>query len=257
MAFNRFAKTTSAAALIAGSLSMAAPAMAQDASPLAGTVIFNSSEYKSDTNYSYLGAVHALNRNLGSDGLLLRVMGSYGNYEYDTIGGTHIDTDHFGGEVGLGYQIYSGGLRLAAYAMADYQNHDRTGFDALSVVVDDEWGFKGQLEAETAASAPLYIGLTGNYSTAFDSYWSRARVGWNLGSAAWNLTIGPEVMGLGNADFDQVRYGAFISGLPTLFSLIFGGDSKMAISGGYAESSGTGQGGEDSVYGTVSSSFKF
>jgi Cellulose biosynthesis protein BcsS len=253
-----YLKTASAlAALVATSLISVAPVAAQDASPVAGTVIFNSSEYKSDTSDAYLGLVRALNGNLASDGILLRVMGTYGTYEYDTIGGTAIDTDRFGGEIGLGYQVYSGGMRFAAYAMADYQNHDREGVDPLSVVVDDEWGFKGQLEAETATGGPLYVGLSGNYSTAFDSYWSRARVGWNLGSAGWNLTIGPEVMGIGNEDFDQVRYGAFVSGLPTLFSLIFGGDSKMTISGGYAESSGTGQGGEDSIYGTISSSYKF
>jgi hypothetical protein len=238
-----------AAGLVA--IALATPAAAES------TVVFNSSEYKSDTRYSYLGLATALNGNLASDGLLFRAMGSYGNYEYDPIVGTQVDTDHFGGEIGLGYQVYSGGMRFAAYAMADYQNHDREGFDAASVVVDDEWGFKGQLEAETAANAPLYVSLVGNYSTAFDSYWSRARVGWNLGSAGWNLTIGPEIMGLGNEDYDQIRYGAFVGGLPTLFSLIFGGDSKMGLSVGYAESSGTGQGGEDSVYVTTSSSFKF
>lgn len=237
-------------------------AAASDMTPLPnaapGTVIFSGSDYKQDANFSYIGVVHALNRNLASDGFLFRVFGGFGNYEYDTTGvpGGNVDTDLTMVDVGLGYHMFSGGLVWSAYVSASYEDHDSSPADPGNPVQGDEWGAKFTGEVETAGNSPFYFGVLGSYSTAFDGYWARGRLGLNVGR---DIVIGPELVGLGNEGFDQVRYGAFISGLPTLFSLVFGGDSKMTISGGWADTreGGTGQGGDDSAYGAISSSFAF
>ena len=225
---------------------------------VSGTVIFSGSDYKESSSYSYIGGAHAFNGNLGTDGFLIRLFGGLGNYDYDngTVPGGNVDTDLSQFDVTLGYQVYGSGLRFTAYAGASYEDHDRSPEDPANVVQGDEWGFKGILEVETLANSPIYFGALGHYSTGFDEYWARGRVGANLGNG---IAVGPEIIGLGNEGFDQVRYGAFVSGLPSFMSLIFGGDGKMSASVGWADSKndGNGQGGDDSVYGTFGSSFTF
>lgn len=223
------------------------------------TVVFSGSDFKEDAAFTYVGGVHALNGDLGRDGFLLRVFGGYGEYQYATgnvIGG-NVETDLVIVDAGVGYQIFGGGLRFSAYASASYEDHDQSPEDFTNPVRGSEWGFKGQGEVETLADSPFYFGAIGSYSTAFDSYWVRGRAGLPIGHG---LILGPEIVGLGAEDFDQVRYGAFLSGLPTIWSLVFGGDSKMSVSVGYADTTSDdngGRGGDDSVYGTISSSFPF
>lgn len=227
----------------------------------ASTSVFSGSDYKEDSSFTYIGAVHALNGDLDRDGFLLRVFGGFGEYEYDTtaVARGHVDTDLVLVDVGIGYQTINGGIRYSAYASASYEDHDQSPVDFSNPVRDEEWGFKGQAEVETTAGAPIYFGAIGSYSTGFESYWVRGRIGANIGHG---LVLGPEIIGLGNEGFDQIRYGAFLGGLPTLWSLLMGGDSKMTIAVGYADTdedggAGTGQGGDDSVYGSMSSSFRF
>ena len=253
------------AVLAAGSLTLAlcgaSSAFAGDqgaVAPVAGTIVFSGSDYKDSSNFSYLGAVHAFNGNLGTDGLLVRIFGGFGSYDYDTpaVPGGNVDTDLFAGDLTIGYQTFGSGLRVSGYIGVSYENHDRSPEDPGNVVQGDEVGFKGILELETLENSPIYFGAIGGYSTGFDSYWARGRIGANVGRG---IVIGPEIIGLGNEGFDQVRYGAFISGLPSLMSLVFGGDGKMSVSVGYADSAvgGSGQGGDDSVYGSIGSSFTF
>jgi Cellulose biosynthesis protein BcsS len=253
------------AVLAAGSLALAlsgaSSVFAGDRGPIApgvGTIVFSGSDYKESSNFSYIGAVHAFNGNLGTDGFLVRIFGGFGNYEYDTpaVLGGNVDTDLFAGDLTIGYQTFGSGLRLSGYIGASYENHDRSPEDPGNVVQGDEVGFKGILELETLENSPIYVGAIAGYSTGFDSYWARGRMGANVGRG---IVIGPEIIGLGNEGFDQIRYGAFISGLPSLMSLVFGGDGKMSAAVGYADSAvgGSGQGGDDSVYVSIGSSFSF
>lgn len=252
---------------MAGALAMTGAASASEPAsgvPGVSTVVFTGSDYKQDASYSYIGVVHALNGNLGSDGFLVRVFGGLGNYEYDTtsVARGNVDTDLIQVDAGLGYQIYSGGMRVSVYASGAYEDHDQSPEDLNNPVRGDEFGFRGQAEVETLAGSPFYFGAIGSYSTAFDSYWVRGRVGADVGHG---IVIGPEVYGFGNEGFDQIRYGAFVNGLPSLFSLVFGGDSKMSLAVGWADTSDDGnngngnggQGGEDSIYGSIGSSFTF
>ncbi|NNF79629.1 MAG: cellulose biosynthesis protein BcsS, partial [Rhizobiales bacterium] len=124
----------------------------------------------------------------------------------------------------LGYQIVEGPVTFKAFAGVNWQNHDlkRTSLltsggmapavafpsgDPFNPVRGDEVGFKGQLEVWAALGDAFNISAIGSYSTAFDSYWARGRVGYTLMSP---VTIGPEVIVLGNERFDQVRVGGFV-----------------------------------------------
>ncbi|HEU0160238.1 MAG TPA: cellulose biosynthesis protein BcsS, partial [Hyphomicrobiaceae bacterium] len=59
---------------------------------------------------------------------------------------------------------------------------------------------------ETEKELPYYFALEGNYSTAFNSYWARARVGWHRG----RFIFGPEASVVGDEDFDAQRVGGFV-----------------------------------------------
>lgn len=155
----------------------------------------------------YQGAVIALNRDLGRDGVLLRAYGSHGDYEYGQgLGRT--DGDSWQGDAMIGYKVGFGRAWAAAYVGVEYQRHELTPDDPTNVVRGSEVGFKVAADiASLRTEGPFYFSLSGNYSTAFDSYWSRARAGGNL----HRITIGPEVAAFGNAGFDATRVGGFIT----------------------------------------------
>ncbi|MGQ0672963.1 MAG: cellulose biosynthesis protein BcsS, partial [Hyphomicrobium sp.] len=238
-----------------------APALAEDSGARHGTAVSTESTYKDDYSFSTGTAIHAINRDLSRDGFLLRAFAGIGDYQYraDALRRGHVETDLTIFDLGAGYQHIAGNLRLAAFASASYEDHDQSPEDTRNPVRDDEWGFKARLEAETTSASPFYAGLVGEYGTAFESYYVRGRVGVDI---CKGIVLGPEIAALGDEAYDQVRYGAFVAGLPSLMSLLIGGNSKTTLSVGYADTSDDesdviGRGGEDSVYGTMSSTFKF
>jgi len=238
------------------------PASANSGADFPGTVVFTGSDYKEDSSFSYVGLVHAFNGDLNKDGLLVRAFAGFGEYQYraDALRSGHVETDLAIVDAGLGYQHLAGNFRISAYASANYEDHDQSPEDFNNPVRGDEWGFKAQLEGETTADADIYAGVIASYSTGFDSYWVRGRAGAKLGHG---IVLGPEIIALGNEGFDQMRYGAFVSGLPSLMSLVFGGDSKTSLAVGWADTRDdddngvAGRGGDDSVYGSIGTSFQF
>ena len=99
----------------------------------------------------------------------------------------------------IGYKISRGHIWAAAYIGVDYQSYDLTPDDLSSPVRGSEVGFKVAADVATLRTgSPLYFSLSGLYSTAFDSYWARARVGLNQG----HMTFGPEAIAMGNDGFD-------------------------------------------------------
>jgi hypothetical protein len=62
-------------------------------------------------------------------------------------------------------------------------------------------------ELATSKELPYYFALNGNYSTAFDVYWARARIGLVRGG----VTFGPEGIVFGDEEFNAQRLGGFVS----------------------------------------------
>lgn len=170
-------------------------------------VYFSGFDTVKDASYMFQGAILALNRDIGRDGFVLRAYGSHVDYRYDNAG---IDTSGTGwqGDAMLGYKVSAGRIWAAAYVGVDYQSFKLTPDDPTSRVRGSEIGLKvaGDI-ASLRNEGPVYFALSGNYSTAFESYWARARVGAN----SWGLTFGPEVAALGNKGFDATRVGGFVT----------------------------------------------
>lgn len=208
-------------------------------------VVYSGSDWAPDATYSYQGVVVALNRDLGRDGVMLRLYGSHVDYEYGT-GASITAGDGWQGEAMIGYKVGMGPLWAAAYIGIDYQKHKLTPDDLANVVRGTEVGFKVAADmANVRNEGPIYVSLSGNYSTAFDSYWVRGRVGGNL----HQLTIGPEVAAFGNSGFDATRVGGFVTfDLPIVPAMpleltISAGHQFISGSGGTSTGSGGGEGG--------------
>ena len=233
----------SAAALLIGALLVApASAHADMAKGWAG-VDFGPKSY-----YTYVGAVAGLNHQniLNQNGFLLRVSGGYGEFTYDTVNSAsgHVDGKASDGDlmVGYGYQLPQ--VRVTAYLGGDLQDQSLSPSDIRNTVSGTEAGVKGQLELEMTPVNHIGANAAGNYSTAFNTYWTHAGVGYDFGVAKF----GPEVGFVGNKAYDQQRYGAALTDIKVI------GSVKGKIYGGYADTQGNGASG---AYGGVGLSANF
>lgn len=199
---------------------------------------------------SYTGLFYALNGDLDRDGIVLRMHGSYGDFDYRT-GAGKIDGDYWQGDVMLGYQWVRSGFDFGVYVGVDYQDYDLSPDDPTSDLRGDEVGFKVALDLESNGNdnSPFYLAIRGDYSTAFDSYYALARVGYDLG----RFTVGPEGWLLGDESGDAQRLGGFLKlDLPELGTV----SSELLLSAGYqfvddSNKKKGGNFGEEGAYATI------
>jgi hypothetical protein len=218
-------------------------------------VVFSGIDFADDSVAGYTGIVVAANGNLGQDGLLFRAVGVNAQYEYDsTIGGAPaiIDGDAWMLDAMVGYQWLRPGFRFGTYIGVEYQDHDLTPDDPTNSVNGDEVGFKVVGDFETDASSRLYLAALASYSTAFDTYWARGRVG--LRHQDW--IFGVEGGGSGNEGYDVQRIGGFVD-LPLPMGPLTGRLTGYVGHQFADDEDGFGLGGGEGVYGGVGYSFSF
>lgn len=205
-----------------------------------------------DAWYSYLGGTHAVRGDIYKDDWMVRGSVGYGNYDYDTtaVASGNVDIDVAAADLMVGYQHYfatgagANKGRVTLYGGADFQDHGLDTLDTSNSVRGSQWGVKGLLEVIGDLTAHTSADVTGAYSTSFDSYWSRARIGYDVGG----VRIGPEGVFLGNEEFDQQRAGLF-------FDRIAVGDNVwLSVSGGYSAAS---RRGDDGAYGDIGFALDF
>lgn len=211
------------------------------------TAIFFGGDVGPSAETGYAGAVGAFNKDFGQDGFLWRVLGVYGEYDYDAVVG-NVDGRFTFADAMLGYQILRGTTRAAGYIGVEYQEHDLSIFDPTNPVQGDEVGFKVAGDVQFGRGQPWQLAFAGSYSTAFDTYWSRVRTGYNFGQ----VTVGPEALFGGNESSDYRRFGGFLdirfSDLPV----------SLELAGGYHNNSDGGIfGDDDGGYGSVNLGFSF
>lgn len=205
--------TVFGAIAVALTMALAAPGAAQaggdtyyGATPSWG-VSYTGVDFAKDSVYAYTGLVGSFNRDLGKSGLVWQAFGGYGSYSYGnpSVAGGEVDGKlwQFSGLLGYLYARNNGSA--AIYLGVDYQNHDLDPDDPSNKVRGNETGFKvaGDLRH---ADGRFYGTLEGLYSTAFNSYWTRGRVGFMAGRFAF----GPEGALIGNEGFDAQRIGGFL-----------------------------------------------
>ena len=134
----------------------------------------------------------------------------------------------------IGYQHRWGALTLKAFAGAAAQHNSVTPIDIESRVRGSRIGAKGTLEAWLDIGANAFAQLDLAYTTIYDTYGSRLRLGYKFTP---RLSVGPEAGLNGNIDYDSGRIGAFVryDAAPGEISISAGaaGD-RSEMTGGYA-----------------------
>lgn len=233
--------------VIGGSASASGPETTYLSPEAKAWVIFSGFDSIKDASYLYNGVILALNRDIGKDGFVLRAYGSHTDFEYSNGTAGVVDGDAWQGDAMIGYKIGRDRWWAAAYIGVDYQNYQLTPDDLTNLVRGSKTGFKVAADMATLRDqSPFYFSASGNYSTAFESYWARARVGGNL----QRVTFGPEFIALGNKGFDATRVGGFVTfDLPLTRANIF----EVTVSAGRqflgSNSSGGSSGGEGTYVG--------
>lgn len=192
-----------------------------------------------DVWVAHAGGVWAANGDLDASGFLFRGQLLYADWENDD------DSD---GEVAranasIGYQLGGDGFVASLFAGVDYQDVD-TDSDEL----DDEVGLIVTGRIATNGSTVVPMSIEGNYSTANDTYWARARIGYSFD---W-ISIGPEVAALGDAGVDAFRVGGYAA-------LGLSDGVILDLNAGYhdGDNSGSGSNSDDGLYAGATLVFVF
>ncbi len=228
-------------------------AVAQDAGPAGDSfAVFTGVDVTEDSWFVYGGGIFALN-GLNQDGPALKAVVGGGEFNYISpfnpngpLQRQGIQGDSFTFDALAGYRFYYNEFQFGVYGGVNYWDIDHENILSAgnpptppSVQANgDEYGLKIEGEITRATNDPYYIDVRGSFSTAFDTYWARARAGYDMGY----MIIGPEGTALGNDDFDQLRIGGFVQ-----FELLDTG-VHVGASVGYADTDGSI--GQDGVYGT-------
>jgi hypothetical protein len=222
-------------------------AKAQPAEDTARGIWFGGFDVAKDATYTFDGVIIAFNRDISKDGWALRAYGSRVDFDQEPTG----DGRGWQGDVMLGYLFHRMGYSGGIYAGVDYENYKLSPDDLNSPVRGTEWGFKVAGDVSTSADRPLHLSFAGSYSTAFDSYWTRARVGHNRN----RIVYGIEGQAFGNEDYNAQRLGGFLT---FDFPLRPSTPIEVTLSTGYQfvnESSNgddsTSTGGGKGAYGTI------
>ncbi len=160
-----------------------------------------------------MGAGYAFGKGLHESGWRIRAVGSLGAYDYQgTLFGagsdlaTTFDGHSTFGAAMLGYQLRANSLFLKVFAGIEAENQDISPRDPENSVQGSAVGARFVAETWYEFSPLWFACIDASYGTAFQQYWSRARLGRRIGP---RLALGVEGGALGNEEYDAGRGGAF------------------------------------------------
>jgi hypothetical protein len=160
-------------------LASLAPAAAQD--PHAE--IFTGLDASNNATTGYLGAGYAFGKGLYAPGWRVRAVGSLGRYDYrgTLFGGgsdlgTSFDGDASYGAALLGYQFRADALIVKLFAGVEAEDQSISPRDPANAVQGSAVGLKLVMESWLDVSPLWFLSADAAYGTAFQQYWSLARV---------------------------------------------------------------------------------
>jgi hypothetical protein len=237
----RYSGALPVAALLVGLASGSNALAAQLAPPVAeyaGAVLWYGDATFFESAQSYdTGATIALNGNLARPGFIVELFGGLDFYNYASdVPGGKVDATSPSFYSRVGYQWFMGNLRMETTMGYNYVRLNLDPGDPENPQRGTTQGFIVGGELETNEAKPVYFDAAGEYSTVFNTYWSRARLGYKLG----NFIVGPEGIFQGDQTFNSQQYGGFLS-----FPIKLWRDQELGVSlsGGYTLSQSVGQNG--------------
>lgn len=175
--------------------------------------LFTGLEATDNAISGYLGSGYAFGKGLYESGWRLRVVGSLGAYDYQGTlfgNGSDLDTTFDGestfGAALIGYQFRADTLFLKFFAGIEGENQDISPRDPENSVQGSAVGARFVAESWYEFSPLWFASLDAAYGTAFQQYWSRARLGYRVRP---RLALGIEGGALGNEEYDAGRGGGF------------------------------------------------
>lgn len=227
--------------------------------------IFYGTDFARNSHGYFLGGTIALNGDLGKSGFVLKGNAGLSNYDYltTTVPGGEVEGESTQVNGLVGYQFSQDRIGATIAIGADYQNIDLSPDDPGATTKGSETGFivSGDLyvlipfAAGGGSERGIKLDLGGSYSTAFDSYWSRLRLGYDTGK----VSIGPELAAMGGEDYEAQRVGGYVT---YSFDFLPGMGSEISFSVGHQfvpdqGGGGVNRGGGEGLYATMSSSVSF
>jgi len=160
----------------------ASTASAQPDSPR--TEYFTGFEVSDNYASGYVGGGYALGKaGLYQPGFRLRAIGAYGPYDYEgtrLVDGAYLPTTFDGEDAYLaaliGYQFRPGRLIFKLFAGIEAEDQHIVPHDPNNSVQGSALGFKLQAESWLDLSERFFLSADASYGTAFQEYWSLARL---------------------------------------------------------------------------------
>ena len=182
-----------------------------------------------------VGGIFALSKDLDTSGPRLWIEGGAGGYKFPVTGGGLVSGVYTAGSILGGYAFEGKNYEVNLLAGVYAENDMLSSYDPNDPVKGTAVGFKVRADEYYNPTPRTLIASEAEYSTAFQTYWTQAKWGYDPTKDNKGIFVGPEVMAFGNARFDQLRIGGHISELQFL-KLTFD------ISAGYAHDSQVGSG---------------
>lgn len=184
------------------------PAMARDILALSGLDVATDGDI-----YGYVGAIIPLNESgkLGETGWLLRLWGSGQSFDYKRGALPKIDATGGSGEILIGRALIARGNTWFNVYLGYVFRAFNTSPDDPNTSLDRHHGAKVQGEFRSDIGNEWGIELIAQYIAFHDTYWTRFRP---YARVTDNISIGPEITPSGGEEWDNLRFGGFVAGIP-------------------------------------------
>jgi outer membrane immunogenic protein len=180
-----------------------------------------------------VGAIFALSNDLDTSGPRLWIAGGAGWYQFPVSTGGTIRGVYSTGDILAGYAFEGSNYEINLLAGASAENDMLSAYDVTDPVNGTAGGAKVRGDIWINPTPQTLFYGEGEYSTAFQTYYTSAKFGYDV--FAKGFFLGPEVSAFGDARFDQWRVGAHVTQLKF-------GRVEVDVSAGYARDSVVGSG---------------
>ena len=194
---------------------------------------FTGADIAKDSYSGWVGGLIAPFKDLDTSGLRVYLMGEGGTYKYPVAGGS-IRGIYSSGDALVGYGFEGDNYSINLLAGANAINHMLSDIDPENSVQGTAIGAKVRGDAWVNPTANTLSYGEAEYSTAFRTYYTKAKVGFDVSNGK-QIFLGPEVAALGDERYNQWRVGVHLTQVKL-------GSVQIDLSAGYANDSIVGAG---------------